>query len=61
MPEEHHVAASDARNTTTGATSAGSIQGTPTGVFVLRIFRASSSSADDPVGDLPAFETSEFC
>jgi hypothetical protein len=47
-------AASEARNTTTGATSLGSIQGTPSGVLAVRIFRASCSSAVDPAGDLPA-------
>jgi hypothetical protein len=46
-------AASEARKTTTGATSSGSIQGTPSGVLVARMFRACSSSADDPVGALP--------
>src|ERR1700722_20060345 len=44
-------AASEARNTTTGATSAGSIHGTPSGDFALSAsFAASSSFWTSPVG-----------
>jgi hypothetical protein len=47
-------ASSDARNATTGATSAGSIQGTPSGLLAASSFLAVSSSCSTcPVGCCP--------
>jgi hypothetical protein len=48
-------AASEARKTTTGATSSGSIQGTPRGDLAVRPATAvGSSAATSPVGWFPA-------